>query len=217
MPSPEAPERPVPWRTIWAVIGSVAVTYLGYKLALQVHKILLWLVVALFFAVVLAPAVSFLEVKARLRRGLAVMVVMLIGLALIVGMLYSFVRPLADQATAFAKDLPTQVADARDGKGAVGDVVRRFNLEKYVKDNQDKLQKGLTNLGAPALGVAKSVFNGVAAVVTIFVLTILMLLQGPSIVRTGLELVPDATQGAGAARARPTRRGRCRATCSATC
>lgn len=181
----------MPWRTIWAVIGSVAVTYLGYKLALQVHKILLWLVVALFFAVVLAPAVSFLETRARLRRGLAVMMVMLIGLALVVGMLYSFVRPLADQATAFAKDLPAQVADARDGKGAVGDLVRRFNVEKYVKENQDKLQKGLTSLGAPALDVAKSVFNGVAAVVTIFVLTILMLLQGPVIVRTGLELVPE--------------------------
>ena len=59
----------MPWRTIWAVIGSVAVTYLGYKIALQLHKILLWLVVALFFAVVLAPAVSSSRPRAACAVG----------------------------------------------------------------------------------------------------------------------------------------------------
>jgi predicted PurR-regulated permease PerM len=190
MTVPAAPERPVPWRTIWACIGSVAVTYLGYKLAIELKRILILLIVALFFAVVLAPAVDFLQTKARLRRGLAVLVVMLIGLALLVGMLYSFIRPLAHEATRFANDLPDYVADARKGNGPVGDLVRRYKVEEYVTKNQDRLRESLTSLGAPALDLVKSVFNGAVAVVTTTVLTVLMLLQGPKLVNTALELAP---------------------------
>jgi predicted PurR-regulated permease PerM len=191
MTVPTVPERPVPWRTIWAVIGSVAVTYLGYKLAIELRRILILLVVSLFFAVVLAPAVDFLQNRARLRRGLAVLMVMLVGLGLLVGMLYSFIRPLAHEASSFADDLPAFVSDARDGKGPVGDLVRRYNVEDYVQKNQDRLQKSLTSLGAPALDLAKSVFNGAIAVVTTLVLTVLMLLQGPALIRGALELVPE--------------------------
>ena len=57
--------QPVPWRTIWAVIGSVVVTYLAYEMLVEVKRVLILLAVALFFAVVLAPAVDFTQ-----RRGM---------------------------------------------------------------------------------------------------------------------------------------------------
>lgn len=186
----EPPERPVPWRTIWAVIGSVAVTYLAYHLAIELKRILIYLVVALFFAVVLAPAVEFLQHKGNVRRGVAVTLVMLVALGVLTALIYTFIRPLAHEASKFADDLPRYVSDARHGKGPVGDLVRRYKVEDYVEKNQDRLQKSLTSLGAPALDLAKSVFNGVVAVVTVLVLTILLLLQGPGLVRSGLELVP---------------------------
>jgi predicted PurR-regulated permease PerM len=191
MTDPVAPERPVPWRTIWAVIGSVAVTYLGYRLAIELKRILLWLVVALFFAVVLGPAVDFFEQRARVRRWLSVLLVMLVGLGLVVAMLYAFIRPLADEASSFSKDLPHYVEDARHGKGPVGDLIRRYKVEDYVKKNQDRLQKSVTSLGTPALHVARSVFNGAIAGVTVFVLTVLLLIQGPSLVDNALKLVPE--------------------------
>jgi predicted PurR-regulated permease PerM len=191
MTDPAAPERPVPWRTIWAVIGSVAVTYLGYRLAIELKRILLWLVVALFFAVVLGPAVDFFEQRARVRRWLSVLLVMLVGLGLVVAMLYAFIRPLADEASSFSRDLPHYVEDARHGKGPVGDLIRRYKVEDYVKKNQDRLQKSVTSLGTPALHVARSVFNGAIAGVTVFVLTVLMLIQGPNLVDNALKLVPE--------------------------
>ena len=191
MTAPMAPERPVPWRTIWAVIGSVGVTYLGYKLALHISSVLILLMVALFFAVVLAPAVDVVERRGHVRRGVATLLVFLVGLGLLVGMLYSFIRPLAEQATQFANDLPAQVERARDGEGPVGDLVRRYDLEDYVEKNQAKLQDGLTSLGAPALDIARSVFNGVFAAVTVMVLTVLMLLQGPNLANAAVGLVPE--------------------------
>jgi predicted PurR-regulated permease PerM len=173
------------------VIGSAAVTYLGYKLAIKLSSVLILLVVALFFAVVLAPAVDVVQRRGHVRRGVATLLVFLVGLGLLVAMLYSFIRPLAEQATQFANDLPAQVEKARDGEGPVGDLVRRYDLEDYVQKNQDRLRESLTSLGAPALDIARSVFNGLFAAVTVMVLTILMLLQGPVLASAGLKLVPE--------------------------
>jgi predicted PurR-regulated permease PerM len=107
-------------------------------------------------------------------------------------MLYAFIRPLAHEATSFAQDLPKYVSDARHGKGPVGDLIRRYKIEDYVNRNQDRLQKSVTSLGTPALHIARSVFNGAIAGITVFVLTVLMLIQGPSIVDNALRFVPEA-------------------------
>src|SRR4051794_6445467 len=98
---PDAPNdrEPVPWRTIWAAIASVAVTYLAYQFVLSVGRILTYLAVALFFAVVLTPPVDFLQRRLRIRRGLAATIVLIIGLILLALLIYALVRPVAQQAT----------------------------------------------------------------------------------------------------------------------
>jgi predicted PurR-regulated permease PerM len=183
-------ERPIPWRTIWAAIGSVAAAYVAYRTYLALSHVITLIVVAGFFAIVLNPAVDFLEHRAPMRRGVATAVVFVIGLGLIGGMLYSFIRPLAEQGSTFADDLPGYVEDAREGKGPVGDLVDRYNLEDYVSRNQERLSKSLTNLGAPALDLARTVFAGIFAAVTILVLVFLMLMEAETLTSTALRLVP---------------------------
>ncbi len=191
MTEPTAPDDQVPWRTIWAVIGSAGLAYLGFKLAVELQRVLLLLAVAVFFAVVLTPAVDFVHRHARVRRGVATALVVLLGMGLLAGMLYSFIRPLADQASDFADELPEYVEDARHGEGPAGDLVERFDLESYVEENQDRLRDSLSSLGAPAIDLARSVFNGLVAGLTVLVLTILMLMQGPNLTSSVLQLVPE--------------------------
>ena len=45
--------------------------YIGYQAFLAVGRVITYLVVALFFAIVLNPAVDFLQHKLRFRRGIA--------------------------------------------------------------------------------------------------------------------------------------------------
>src|SRR5204862_5035026 len=78
-----AARQPVPWRTIWAAIASVGVVFIGYQAFLAVGRVVTYLVVALFFAIVLTPPVDFLQYKLRFRRGIATTVVMLTGLLLL--------------------------------------------------------------------------------------------------------------------------------------
>jgi predicted PurR-regulated permease PerM len=112
-------------------------------------------------------------------------------LVLLGAMLYAFIRPIVDQAQTFADDFPGYVDDAKNGKGTIGHLVKKYKLDEYVNKNQDKLQEQVRNLGTPALGVVKKVFTTLFATVTILVLTVLMLLQGPILTSGVLSLLPD--------------------------
>ncbi len=184
----------MPWRTIWAAIVSVAAVYIGYQAFLAVGRIITYLVVALFFAIVLTPPVDFLQHKVRLRRGLATGVVILTGLALFAAMIYAFVKPLAEQATQFSNDLPTYVEEARNGQGPVGSIVKRYDLEQKIKDNQDKIQESVSSFGQSGLDILRRVFNTIIAAITVLVLTILILIEGPSLSEGTLNLIPDERQ-----------------------
>jgi predicted PurR-regulated permease PerM len=154
-------------------------------------KVLAWMVVALFFAVVLNPAVDALVTRAHLRRGIATAIVFVIGFGALTGMLYAFIAPLVEQGQNFADDLPGYVEDAQNGQGTIGDFVERYDLQDYVDDNQAELQDFAANLGTPALGVLRSFFSGLAAALTIMVLTVLTLLQAPKLTAGIKALLPD--------------------------
>src|SRR4051794_12972374 len=80
----------VPVKTILATIGLVIATYLSWRLVLQLQNILDLFFIAGFFALVLNPAVDFVERRLRVRRGLAASTVFVIGLTLFGLMMYLF-------------------------------------------------------------------------------------------------------------------------------
>ncbi|MDQ6797841.1 MAG: AI-2E family transporter, partial [Actinomycetota bacterium] len=135
-----AETRPVPVRTIMATIGLVLATFIGLYLVVILARVEAWLVVAAFVAVVLNQPVEILRRTAHLPRGLSVAVVYLFGVLLLAGMLYAFIRPLVDQVQHFADRFPTYVADARAGKGAVGRLVKKYDLDKKLDENKTKIQ-----------------------------------------------------------------------------
>ena len=187
--------RPGEWRRIASttaiVIFVAGLFFIGYHALVSLSRILAFLAVALFFTVVLSPAVDFLQHRVKMRRGLATTIVFVIGFSLLGGMGYAFIRPIVDQGQKFANDLPHIVDDAQKGKGSIGKLVKRYKLDKYVEDNKAELQANAKNLGTPALSAVKSIFNGVFAGVTVLVLSFLMLLQGPNLSRGILLLVPE--------------------------
>ncbi|HUQ38843.1 MAG TPA: AI-2E family transporter [Acidimicrobiales bacterium] len=182
-----ATRAPVPVRTILATIGIVIAALAGILIIQSLARIIAWLVVAAFIAVILNPAVDFLERRARLRRAVAAMLVFLLALVTVTGMLYLFVRPLVTQAQEFGDKFPAYVEDAQAGKGAIGRLVKRYDIDTYIEKNQDKLRASVRDAGAPALSVLRTVANTVFAGLTILVLSFLMLLEGPRILEAGLN------------------------------
>jgi predicted PurR-regulated permease PerM len=188
-PAP-APPQVVPWRTIFATVAVVVGTLVTFLLLRELSRIIAWLAVAGFFTVVLAPAVDAVQQRLRMRRALATSLVFFTGLIVVVGLLYLFIRPVVEQVSDFVEDLPDRVEEARDGRGPLGDIVERYDLDEYLDENEDRIQEALRNAGSPALDVARQVFTGLLAFLTILVLTFLMLLRGPQLTAGILTLIP---------------------------
>ncbi len=103
-------------------------------------------------------------------------------------MLFTFVRPLVSQASTFADALPAFVEDAQQGRGRVGALVERYNVEGFIEDNQDRFRSAVRDLGANSLSLLSSFANTVAAVLTILVLAFLITTEGPNLTSSALSL-----------------------------
>jgi len=118
-----------------------------------------------------------------------VTVVYLVGILLVAGMLYAFIRPLVDQVQHFADRFPTYLSDAKAGKGTVGRLVKEYDLDQKLEENKGKIQDWASSSSGGALNVAKGVANGLVALVTILVLSLLMILYGPDLLSSGVGLL----------------------------
>ena len=191
-PPAGAARRPVPVRTILATIGLVLATVLLLLLIREIQRVLIWIIIAGFFAVAVYPVVNWIERRLPwCRRSLATLVVYLLLVLLIAGVITLFAVPLARQATSLAHQLPTLIDDARAGRGPVGRLLDRTHVLTYIQENDGKIRSFAGRLGAPALGFLRTAATGVAATITIFVLSFLMVVEGPKLVSGTLSLFPD--------------------------
>ena len=190
--APRYAPRGVPWRTIWATIGAVLLTLVGLFLLDHLGRVLVWLVVAGFFAVVLNPLVDLLEHRAGLRRSLATMIVFILGLVVMAGLVTLFVRPLVIEGQRFAEDLPAYVEEARAGRGPAGALVERFNLDERLRESSGQLREFISGLGSESLTIIGAVGTAVVGLLTVLVLTLLMLLEGPRLLDGAMNVLPPA-------------------------
>ena len=201
------PRSRVPVRTIAATIAMVLLTAAVLLLGWEVRRVLTWIVVAALLAIILGPLVDITERRLHLRRALATLLVFLVAIVALAGILTMFIRPLASEGPQFIDRVPSYVEQARTGRGPVGDLVQRYNLDEYLQRNQARLRESANRLTTPALGVLRSIFSTVVALVTIFVLTFLMVLQGPNLLSAWVSRPTRAPSGTGPAGGRRLRQG----------
>jgi predicted PurR-regulated permease PerM len=185
-------DHPVPVRTILVTIGLVLATIVAIYLIRLLAHIEALLAISAFFAVVITPAVDLLRRRLHVKRGLAATVVFLVGIALVAGMLYAFITPLVAQTQEAIDEFPTYLSEARDGRGPLGDLVKRFDLDRRYEENKQEIEDSLSRASGPALELAGRVFAGVVSLLTVLVLTFMMVLYGPELLRAALgALAPE--------------------------
>ncbi|GLW29363.1 AI-2E family transporter [Actinoplanes regularis] len=176
-------------RYTMVVIGLVLATTLLLLLVYQTRQVLTWIVIAVFFAVALHPAASWVERRVvRRRRWLATLLVFLLAFAFIGALIAVFVVPLAREGAQLADDLPKLITDVRAGRGPLGGLAERFHVLDYLRSHAEQLRGYASGLGAPTLVVLRGAATSVAAAVTIFVLAYLMVLEANKVVDGFLAL-----------------------------
>jgi predicted PurR-regulated permease PerM len=181
----------VPVRTILVTIGLVLATLVVIYLVRLLAHIEALLAISAFFAVVITPAVDVLRRRLHVKRGLATTIVFLLGITLVGGMLYLLIAPLVAQTQEAIDEFPRYLREARDGQGPLGDLVKRFELDRRYEENRDEIEESLSRAGGPALEVAGRVFAGVVSLLTVLVLTFMMVLYGPELLRGALATLPE--------------------------
>lgn len=180
----------VPWRTIIASVGIVGAAAMFVLVMYIASRVVIWVLVAAFFAVVLARPVGWLQARYRMRRGAATGIVVAGTLAVLFGLIALFILPVRTQFVAVLTDLPGTVQQAAQGRGPVGHVVSQLHLEQLVRDNQDRLTKAANRVQGSLPKIIGSAIETALAAVTIAVMTCLMLSQSGALSRAGARLVP---------------------------
>jgi predicted PurR-regulated permease PerM len=190
-----AESRGIPLRAILTAAAVVVVVYVAAKLVYRLRDIILLIVMASFIAVLLNPFVVALQRWRIKRRGLAVAIVTFWGLVVFFGLALAFGYPLANGITHLADNLPRYVSDAEQGRGWLGHLVRRYHIPQWVTHNVPKLVNIGQGLTKPALTLGKGALTLLVALGTIFILVLLLLLEGPKM-RAGLlgMMVPERAQ-----------------------
>ncbi len=193
IPAPDPPSSPwtsVPWRTILAAVSIISLFWLSTLVIVATFKIILWIAIAGFFAIVLAPAVRRVEKLVRGHRGVATAIVMFTAAIAVVSMIALFLAPLRSQLISAITDLPGTIDAASKGTGPIGRIVDRLHLANLVEDNKVQLLQWAKDMEDSSFSIAASAFQGVLAFLTIFVIAFLLLTQAATLGRVMLTTIP---------------------------
>jgi predicted PurR-regulated permease PerM len=168
-----------------------------WALARAAGKVLLVFVVAAVIALILNPAVSFLQ-RPRVPRGLAVLAVYLAFFLTLAGIGFLLANPIADQVQAFSSNLPHLTDEANRTIGSFQRTLNRDGIHvKFIKQGktalqtiQDKLTKSSSKIVSFGGGLLTELVSAGFDVLLVFVLSVYMLLYGQRIGRLVRRFMP---------------------------
>jgi predicted PurR-regulated permease PerM len=182
-------------RAILVVLGIILATFAVIRVLLVAQGVIIWILIAVFLALALNPAVEWLQAHGVARRGAAVAVTFCGAILVIVAVGALFVPTLVREVNDFADAVPDYVEDLTEGRGRLGFLERDYNIVERVRDAvEERGAAGVLGLSGTALSVTKSVVTAVVAVLTITFLTLFMLLEGRQWVERFYALMPAEQQ-----------------------
>ena len=191
---PNVMEVSISTRTIIRVIALImAAALLIVAIKTSTHALVL-IGTAIFLGLALNAPVRWLSThlpgKKRGNRKLATIISVLVILGTLIGFIWAVVPPVAKQSGSFISNVPQLISDIRNNDTAVGKFVTRYKLQSQISKFSSQLTSRIGSIGSSAFSAVSSVGSSIFAVVTVLVLTIMVLLEGPTWVALGYEIIP---------------------------
>jgi predicted PurR-regulated permease PerM len=175
-----APQPQLSTRTIVRVFFTlVALGVLLYVLYL-VRSVLGLLLIAVFLAVALGPAVDRVS-RLKLPRPASILAVFLcLFLAIfLIGLIV--VPPIVDEVQSFAKNVPQYITDIR-GNSTLREYDDKYDITAKLEDQASSLPGRLGEAAGALQAVTVGVFSTILQLVTVLTITFFLLLDGGRIV-----------------------------------
>jgi predicted PurR-regulated permease PerM len=169
----------------WALLSIIAIT----------RGVITWLLVSLFLAMALNPAVDWFMRHGVKSRGAAAGITYVLAIAAIAGIGYAFIPTLVHQVNDFVHAVPGYVDDLTKGKGRFGFLETKYHIVEKIRHAVETggATKVLGLTGA-AISITKGVISLVVGIVTIAFLTFFMLLEGPAWMERFYGLLPETSR-----------------------
>ncbi|MGH3029741.1 MAG: AI-2E family transporter [Gaiellaceae bacterium] len=181
-------------RTILIVLGIVLVAAALFAFLYLAWHVITWILIALFLALALNPAVELFE-RHGLRRSLASAVVFLLALGAFAGLASLLLPPLVEQVTDFIDAVPGFVDDITAGRGPLGFLQEDYQIVDRVEEALETRGAGeVLGITAAGIAIAQGVITAVVGAVAIAFITFFMLLEGPRLVERFLAFVPESAR-----------------------
>jgi len=169
-----------------------AVVSLTFLRALaSASQVFVLILISLFFAAGLNPAVEFFQ-RRGLKRGTAVAAVVSVVLLLVGLISWIVIPPLVDQINAFVKNAPDLIANLKNNS-TLNSINERYGIidviQKKVTSNIHDGQFVITAFGG-VVGVGKAVLSGAVSILTVLVLTLYLTASLPQVTNTVYRMVP---------------------------
>jgi predicted PurR-regulated permease PerM len=185
-------------RTVIRVLLLIIVWFLALAALHKATHALLLLATAFFLSLALNAPVHWLADhlpgKRRGDRTLATGLSFLVVLLLLIGFLASIVPPLVRQTNSFIQAAPHLVADVHNQNSSLGHFVQTHNLGGTVDKLSSQLSERLKNVTGSAVGTITGITSSIFSMLAIFVLTFMMLIEGPRWLSVAERLLPDGKQ-----------------------
>jgi predicted PurR-regulated permease PerM len=189
-------------RTVAAALLTTVVVLGALFLLWQVRTFVGWLVIALFLAAVLNPAVNWLQRRHRLiKRPLAIALTYLVLVVVVLFVVAIFVPLLVDQINGLTKFVntaaqapqgPTEYIKGLAKQNGLGGFLKNLGVE--LSDLRKQLGEALGNLFSATGQIAVGAAGFVAALATVLTLTFFLILGSERYVDAGVGLFPDRHQ-----------------------
>ena len=175
-----------PFRIAFIATMGIAAAAALVESVLVARQVLILILIAAFIAVGLDPAVRWL-VRRGLKRGIAVLVIILAALGFFGGFVAAVAPPIARQSTQLVKKAP----DYAERLTKNPTIKRLDNRYHFVTSLKKKAEKGIqVNAFGGVVGVGKKILGFVFSTLTVIILTIYFLANMPQIKSTMYRLVP---------------------------
>ena len=180
-------------RTALLLTAALIGVFAGLYVLWLTRQIIIWLLIAIFLAVALDPLVTWFQRHGLRSRGLAVLAAVIAVGAVLTGIGFLLLPPLVNQLDDLIASLPKYVDDLTRGRGPFGFLERDYEIVEKVRERVQEGGSGgiIVSFAGGALSVAAGVLSAIAAVATITVMVIFLLLGGPRWVQSFLDALPD--------------------------
>jgi predicted PurR-regulated permease PerM len=182
-------------RTVLSVLGVLLAVATVLEVLWIARTVVTWIVVALFLALAINPAVEWLHRRARIGRGKAVALIYISVLVAIAAFAALVIPTLVSQVDDFVNAVPGYLRDLTHGRGSLGFLETKYHVVERAR--QAVGNGGGSKLFSHAgvlVSVGRGIATAVAGVVTIIFLVLFMLLEGPAWIARLTGLLPEAAR-----------------------